>query len=210
MIELFDRALKKLDIELSDEQDTMFDLFESELALFNPVYKLVKYEDEEELVLKHFVDCLAPLKTIKSLLRSGDTIADLGAGAGFPGLVLAIMLPDHQFYLVERMKRRTDFLANVIARTGLKNVTVLPEEAEKLNKKFNFVTCRAFHPLFDILGAVDSILEEGGIFCAYKGQRSYLKSELEMVESLPYSSQIVSVNVPYLDEERCLCIMKRT
>lgn len=209
MIEVFNRAMKRLELTPTETQLKQMDLFISELKIFNPVYKLVKYEDEHELVVRHFLDCLTPLSLIKAELKENDTVADLGSGAGFPGILLAIMLPEHQVYLIERMKRRTDFLTNVIARTGLKNVTIINEDLEKVEQKFNFVTCRAFHPLFDIVTLVEKVLEKDGTFCAYKGQQDYLKSELVVCKELPFNFEIIPIKVPYLDEERCLCMMKR-
>lgn len=207
MVEIFDRAINKLNIELSSEQRKQMDLFFSEIKLFNPVYKLVKADDDYELVLKHFIDCLAAVPYIAKTLKEGDTVADLGSGAGFPGIILAIMFPNHQFYLIERMTRRVDFLKNVVARTGLKNVTIISEDLKMVEKKFNFVTCRAFHPLFDIVALVKNVVAEDGIFCAYKGQVSYVKSELQVCQDSTFETEIIPLKVPYLDEERCLCVL---
>lgn len=208
MIEVFDRAVKKLGLELTQEQNKQMDLFFSELKLFNPVYKLVKAEDDHELVLKHFIDCLAAVPYIQSQLKEKDTVADLGSGAGFPGIILAIMFPTHKFFLIERMSRRVDFLKNVIARTGLKNVSIISEDLKNVDFKFNFVTCRAFHPLFDIVALVKNVMKEGGVFCAYKGQVSYVKSELQVCQDETFSTEIIPLKVPYLDEERCLCVLR--
>ncbi len=208
MIEIFDRAVKRLGLELTQEQLKQMDLYFSEIKLFNPVYKLVKAEDDHELVLKHFVDCLAAVPYIQSQLKEGDTIADLGSGAGFPGIVLAIMFPTHQFFLIERMSRRVDFLKNAVARTGLKNVSIISEDLKNVENKFNVVTCRAFHPLFDIVSLVKNVLAEDGLFCAYKGQVSYVKSELQVCQDGTFSSEIIQLKVPYLDEERCLCALR--
>lgn len=209
MNDLFDRALLKLNLKITEDQKKQFSLFFAEVKLFNPVYKLVKYEDDDELIIKHFMDSLAPYDVFDENFEKGDVVLDLGSGAGFPAIILAIIFPDVEFHLADRMKRRTDFLLNVVQRTGLKNVRIFNIEAEKLDKQYKYVTCRAFHPLFDIMASVDRILTEDGILFAYKAQSRYVEAEIALCRELPFSFELVPVKVPYLDEQRCLCLVKR-
>ena len=102
-----------------------------EIELFNQAYGLVKVKDRDELIVKHILDSLAPLELITQLLKKSTCIslepwqiADVGSGAGFPGIPLAAHLPSAEFTLIERMGRRAGFLRNCIAVLGLSNVQV--------------------------------------------------------------------------------------
>jgi len=207
MIELLKEGIDKLGIKASAEQLNQIESYISEIELFNPVYKLVSYEEEAELVIRHILDCLAGLPIIDKELGKEGRLADLGSGAGLPGILLAIMLPEHQIYLVERMARRVAFLKNVILRCNLKNVTVLSIDVKELKDEFEVVTCRAFHPLYDIAGDVERLLTKGGALCAYKAQRAYVEAELDQVKG--FTSKLIPLKVPFLDEMRIMCVLRR-
>ena len=204
---LLQEGLDKLNIKYTEAQMEKMEKFLDEIRLFNPVYKLVSYEDEDVLIIKHFLDCLAAVDVIKEKLKDG-VLADLGSGGGFPGILLAIMLEDNEVYLIERMKRRVDFLRNVVLACGLKNVHLVQEDIKDINKTFDVVTCRAFHPIYDIIHDVDRLLGDSGLFCAYKGRKSYIAAELENIEN--FTSEIVDIKVPFLDESRSMCILSRS
>lgn len=211
MNDLLSRGFEKLGIVADAEQLKKLDIFLGEIHLFNPVYKLVKAVDDDDLIVRHFLDSAAGVDIIRRCIGDGKTVADLGSGAGFPGIVLAILLPDVHFFLVERMQRRVDFLENVIARCNLSNVTVLPIDTADCKEHFALVTCRAFHPLYDILSEVSGLLDTGGTLCAYKGQRDYLEAEIESLgpEKENWEISIEGMKVPYLDESRLMCVLKK-
>ena len=99
---------------------------------------------------RHVLNCLA----LTSLVPPGATVADLGSGAGLPGLVLAIGRPDLTVTLVEPLQRRTTFLDEVIDELGLEDVRVVRGRAEELHgrERFDVVTARALAPLDRLLG----------------------------------------------------------
>ena len=196
-MDLLLEGAEKLKLDLTSLQRERLERYISEIELFNPIYKLVSYQDRDELIIRHILDSLAGVKVFEAL--EGSSIADLGTGAGFPGVVLAIML-DRPIVLVERMKRRVDFLKNVILRCNLKNVSEVEE-------RFDIVTCRAFHPIFDIIDDVDRILSPNGVFAPYKGKKSYLYSEIENLSNWDVS--ITNLHVPFLDEERIIALMRK-
>ncbi|MBR1918439.1 MAG: 16S rRNA (guanine(527)-N(7))-methyltransferase RsmG [Spirochaetales bacterium] len=205
-MDLLNEGLERLGLEVDESRIGKLNTFKSEIALFNPVYKLVGYEEEADLVIRHFLDCLAGVGTIGRELGSGR-LADLGTGAGFPGIILAVMFPDNEVVLIERMKRRVDFLRNVILRCQLKNVRLIDRDVKAVDEKFDVITCRAFHPIYDIIEDVGRLMAEDGAFCAYKGQRSYVEAELSAVEG--FTSELVDIRVPFLDEPRLICTMRR-
>lgn len=101
-------------------------------------------------------------------------IADVGSGAGFPGIVLAIMRPDLQFDLVETMGRRCEWLEDVVAEMGIANVTVRQCRAEELHGKreYDVVTARAVANMKKLAGYCVPLLKPGGRLLALKGARA--------------------------------------
>lgn len=207
MNKLLEEGIGRLGLEVTGDQLEKMGIFISEIALFNPAYRLVSYEDEDELVIRHFLDCLAGVPVIARNLPEGGTIADLGSGAGFPGVLLAIMFPEHKVYLVERMARRAGFLKNVLLRCNLKSAEVVSLDVKDVSDRFDLVTCRAFHPLPDIISDAGRIMKDDGVLCAYKGRRDYVEAELELISG--YESTLDRVKVPFLDETRFICTLRR-
>ena len=203
-MDLLLEGAEKLKLDLTSLQRERLERYISEIELFNPIYKLVSYQDKDELIIRHILDSLAGVKVFEAL--EGSSIADLGTGAGFPGVVLAIML-DRPIVLVERMKRRVDFLKNVILRCNLKNVRIVSKDVSEVEERFDIVTCRAFHPIFDIIDDVDRILSPNGVFAPYKGKKSYFYSEIENLSNWDVS--ITNLHVPFLDEERIIALMRK-
>ncbi len=116
---------------------------------------------------RHVLNCLA----LTSLVSAGATVADLGSGAGLPGLVLAIGRPDLTVTLVEPLQRRTTFLDEVIAQLGLEGVRVVRGRAEDLHgrERFDVVTARALAPLGRLLGWGMPLVAATGALLAMKG-----------------------------------------
>ncbi|MDR2702536.1 MAG: 16S rRNA (guanine(527)-N(7))-methyltransferase RsmG, partial [Spirochaetaceae bacterium] len=177
-----------------------------EIERFNPAYGLVKTADRDELIVKHILDSLAPLP----YLEHGSFLADVGSGAGFPGIPLAICLPGVQVTLIERMGRRAGFLQSVLAVLGLSNCKV--EETEMENAvpgRFDTVTFRAFHPLTpELLKRLFRLLVSGGRLAAYKGRRDKTEAELAAA-GLSGGFHLIPLSVPFLDEERHLALIPR-
>ncbi len=116
---------------------------------------------------RHVFNCLA----LASLAPAGATVADLGSGAGLPGLVLAIGRPDLALTLVEPLQRRTAFLDEVVDELGLENVRVYRGRAEELHggDRFDVVTARALAPLGRLLGWGMPLVAATGVLLAMKG-----------------------------------------
>jgi 16S rRNA (guanine527-N7)-methyltransferase len=117
---------------------------------------------------RHILNCAV----IHPAIPAGCALADVGSGAGLPGVVLAIARPDLTVTLVEPMKRRTDFLTDVIAQLGLPNVLVRRARAEELADELavDVVTARAVAPLERLARWTLPLLSTGGQLLALKGQ----------------------------------------
>ena len=206
--------------------------FMEEIELFNSAYGLVKVADRRELIVKHILDSLAPLRIIHNLpdkhtqiarVSSGAWhVADVGSGAGLPGIPLAVCMPDWEFTLIERMGRRAGFLRDALAVLGLSNVRVEETEMEKIRLRsgagcFDLVVFRAFRPLEPaILKGLLRLVAPGGTLAAYKGRRESV--EEEMAQVLDHAEkgtgpaigswELLPLEVPFLEEERHLVLIK--
>ncbi|MDR2135345.1 MAG: 16S rRNA (guanine(527)-N(7))-methyltransferase RsmG [Treponema sp.] len=201
-----------------DAVSALLERYIAEIERFNPAYGLVKVKNREELVTRHILDSLAPLGIILSLLEAGGPAAqaaDLGSGAGLPGIPLAIALPEFRFTLIERMGRRAGFLRNTAAVLGLENVAVEEAEMEKAAPgRFTLLCFRAFRPLEPALHkALLRLLAPGGAIAAYKGRLEAIRAELAALGPLnpdraPASWEILPCPTPGLDEERHLLVLR--
>jgi 16S rRNA (guanine527-N7)-methyltransferase len=212
---LLKEGLAKLGLE--DSEGRILPLLEryiKEIELFNPAYGLVKVKDREELIVKHILDSLAPLKIIFDLFqgRASFKVADIGSGAGLPGIPLAVCLPNAAFTLVERMGRRAGFLRDAIAVLGLPNVTVEEAEMEKIaqtgEEGFDLIVFRAFKPLDSaLLKGLFAILKPSGFLAAYKGRRQTIEEEMSGLQNVSW--EVIPLEVPFLAEERHLVLIKQ-
>jgi 16S rRNA (guanine527-N7)-methyltransferase len=183
----------------------------AEIERHNPALSLVGSKDRRELVVRHILDSLSPLGILRGLIREMGgalEIADVGSGAGLPGIPLAITLPDCRFTLMERKTRRAVFLQNTLAVLGLSNAVVEEREMEKAPRfRFDIMVFRAFRPLEPaILKGLFRLLRKGGVLAAYKGRRE--KIAAEMGQAMVGSWESIPCPVPFLEEERHLVIIR--
>jgi 16S rRNA (guanine527-N7)-methyltransferase len=187
----------------------------AEIELFNPAYGLVGTGERGELVVKHILDSLAPLGILRRLLEgraaAGQTpqAADVGSGAGLPGIPLAIVLPRFNFTLIERMGRRAGFLRNTQAALGLANVAVEEAEMEKTAPgRFSLVVFRALKPLEPkLLKRLFRLCAGNGALAAYKGRRDIIEEEMRPLAQFVRTWEVFPCPVPMLDEERHLLLI---
>lgn len=126
----------------------------------------------EQAVFRHVADSLVALELPDA--RTARAIADLGAGAGFPGLPLAIALPEAQVALVESIARKCAFIRSAADAAGVTNVEVVPQRAEAWAAGIgtrDLVTARALAPLAVLAEYAAPLLREGGALVAWKGRR---------------------------------------
>lgn len=109
---------------------------------------------------------------INACIPQGAKVADIGSGAGFPGIVLAITRPDVHVMLIESMERRTTWLTDVVDALQLTNVTVVNDRAENVHARFDVVTARAVAALVKLMPWAMPLVKVGGRFVALKGERA--------------------------------------
>ena len=139
----FEELLTKSSIEVNDEAKGKMLNFLELLYEKNQVMNLTAIRDKEGMLEKHFIDSLLLTKVIKDEEKS---FIDVGTGAGFPGLVLAIFYPEKNFLLVDSVRKKIEFINEVIEKLGLENVKTSFERAEELIKgkreTFDVALCR--------------------------------------------------------------------
>jgi len=141
--------------------------FVASLATIGVERGLIGPREAPKLWERHVLNCLA----LSSVVPPRSSVADLGSGAGLPGLVLAIGRPDLSVTLVEPLLRRTTFLEEQVSALGLENVRVHRGRAEELHGAvtFDVVTARALAPLDRLLGWGMPLVGAGGVLLAMKG-----------------------------------------
>jgi len=143
---------------------------------YNKKFNLTAILEEQAALYKHYVDCLLLLPLLKKEMKNAAPFvaADIGSGAGFPGLVLAIACPQSTWYLLEATHKKCSFLELCGKNLSLDNIHALPQRAEtagqgSLRASFDFTAARAIAPLTVLLEYALPLLKERGLFIAAKG-----------------------------------------
>jgi 16S rRNA (guanine527-N7)-methyltransferase len=218
-----DSAVNNLITPRRDEILSLLTKYIDEIEQYNPTLGLTGTCSREELVVRHILDSLAPLSILLQYLRQYSEqfdarqiqIADVGSGAGLPGIPLAIALHNLRFTLIERMGRRAGFLRNTLAMLNLSNVSMEEAEMEKVKPgRFALVVFRALKPLEPkILKPLLRLCTDGGILAAYKGRSEKIINEMTTLEKLrpELTGRWSSTNcpVPFLNEERHLVVISK-
>lgn len=159
-------------VALHDHQAEQLFAYLDLMLKWNKAYNLTAVTNRREMIPRHLLDSLS----IAPLLQSGESVLDVGTGAGLPGIPLAIALPEVAFTLLDALSKRTRFLLQVIAQLGLTNVQVHHGRVEQvgldaLNRPsgFSVITSRAFTELGNMTGSCEHLLAEKGRFLAMKG-----------------------------------------
>ena len=206
------QGLERLSVRNPGESARLLDHYLDELERWNPRFGFVKAASRQELIVKHVLDSLSAWRQVEEETAAGRVL-DVGSGAGLPGIPLAIALPDLAFCLLERSSKKVSFLRTCKALLGLTRVEVLPgglEDAAAASEPYGVVTFRAVAPL----SRFTDDARQSGLRCraivAYKGRIERASAEIDDVRrSAPsLNANVVPVAVPFLDEERCVVIVR--
>ncbi len=140
---------------------------------------------------------------VAELVSPGQTVGDVGSGAGLPGIPMAIAQPDAEFVLIEPMERRSDWLRQQVEELGLTNVRVLRARAEEVGEAFDVVTARAVKALPQLLQMCVPMTKHGGEIIALKGEKAQLEIDdsKRLMKKLDIESfEIVFTGAHFLDE----------
>lgn len=136
---------------------------------YNKIHKLTGAKTKKE-VLWHIKDSLLPFEPNENIKK----VLDVGSGAGFPGIILAIEYPQIEFFLIEPLQKRVAFLYLVKSTYSLKNVKIIPKRVEDIEPfEVDMITSRAVTKVEDLLKLSKNFLHEGIEILLYKGQNVY-------------------------------------
>lgn len=126
---------------LTDTQKQQYEQLPALYEFWNNQINVISRKDIDQLFERHVLHSLGIAKVMPFL--SGESVLDVGTGGGFPGIPLAIMFPETQFYLVDSIGKKIKVVQGVADALGLKNVRAAHSRAEQINEKFDFVVSRA-------------------------------------------------------------------
>ena len=180
--ETFVNELRKIGININDDQLEQLDKYYHLLKEWNEKINLTRIIEEKDVYLKHFYDSLTLFKVYN--LNQKLSICDIGTGAGFPGLVLKIVFPSLSVTLVDALQKRINFLNIIIEKLSLKDIQTIHIRAEDYAKtnanKFDIVTCRAVSRLSNLVKYCVPLLKKEGIFIPMKAN---CDEEIEEIKS---------------------------
>lgn len=202
---VLEEGLAQLDIPFNVDQLAKLHVFLQELERWNKAYGFVKAAGQQ-LIIRHVLDSLSAWRKISALTRRAQVV-DVGSGAGFPGIPLAVFLADSRFTLLEPSAKKAAFLRNVAILAHLDNVEVEEIRLEDVERRFDLVVFRAFTPLHREIDALRRILKSNGVIIAYKGKRTRILEEIDEAGISLEQVLIEAVEVPFLSEERHLVIL---
>ena len=158
-------------LSLDDNQIKQLDLFYEMLVEKNKVMNLTAITEFDEVIVKHFADSLSIGKVMPNGIQS---VCDLGTGAGFPGIPMAIAYPDIQFTLIDSLNKRIKFLQEVVDALGLNNVTLIHARAEEAGRnklyreQFDLVVSRAVANISTLSEYCLPLVKLKGYFISFK------------------------------------------
>jgi len=197
---------------LRDEQVKCFTAYLKELNQWRRRINLNSRKDEQEIIVKDFLDSL----TIVKYLPLNSSVMDLGSGAGFPGIPVKIVRPDLTLLLLEATRKKVFFLKDVKRVLGLSGIEIRwsgeGRGVEDLSGVFDFVASRAFGFLLKFAAEGIVFLKRGGILLAMKGKkgREELEESLSSLEKMGLKLFFrEEIRLPYLHHERILIGLKK-
>lgn len=197
---------------LTNEQINQFQKYSELLLEWNEKFNLTAITNPEEIEIKHFIDSIYPTKFIN---LSNKSLLDVGSGAGFPGIPLAICNKDLRVTLVESSNKKCTFLREVIKQLDLQNVDVICGRSEELNDKqeaYDYVTARAVKQLNILLEICSHLLKICGDFIAYKGSdaQSEIAESKRAISKLELSVEnVYSYALPGNGDPRNVVVLKK-
>lgn len=207
--------LNKWNVNISDEQLDLFDRYYELLISWNEKINLTTIVEERDVLYKHFLDSLSPMKYMSLVDKK---VLDVGTGAGFPGIPLAIMNPTADIVLLDSLNKRIIYLEEVVNSLGLKNVKCYHGRAEEYGFKkdfregFDVVVSRAVANLSSLSEYCIPFVKKRGQFISYKSDQANdeIESAAKAITILGgKKSKVLSYDLNYDNTVRRLVVIDK-
>ena len=198
------QGLQALGLQVPAERQGLFERHLELLAKWNRVHNLTAVRDAEQMVVLHVLDSLS----LVPHLGNARSVVDVGTGAGFPGVPIAIARPDIEVTLVDSSHKKCAFLEQARTELGLANIRVVCERVEHWQppQAFDVVVSRAFAELSDFVSQAGHLARPGGRLLAMKGVHPF--DEISRVPATHRVSEVVELKVPSLEARRHLVCLE--
>lgn len=199
-----DALLKQTTLSINENQREQLVKLVLLLNKWNKAYNLTSVRDPLEMLVKHILDSI-----VVSPYLQGNLFIDVGTGPGLPGLPLAIINPNKEFFLLDSLGKRISFIRNAIRELGITNVTPVLSRVEEYYPEvlFDGVLSRAFASLKDMTDWCKHLINENGFFYALKGQ--YNEEEIKILSDDFIIKNVIHLTVPELVGERHLILLDK-
>lgn len=200
LMQLLHDGLNDINLHFDRQTESTLIRFIELIEQWNRVFNLTAIRDLPSMISRHLLDSLTVLPYI-----TGDTVLDVGTGAGLPGMPLAIVAPQKHFLLIDSNQKKTRFLQQACHEMNIHNVSVITKRIEDYQPKklIGTVISRAFSTLQELLSVTRQLLTPGTQILAMKGV--YPLTELTSLQKMTRDFALVDtclLKVPYLDAER--------
>ena len=207
--DLLESGLTQMGLTLAPAAQTSLLQYVALLDKWNKVYNLTAVREPARMVGLHILDSLSVLPQVREALN----VLDVGSGGGLPGIPLAIALArssSARITMLDTIAKKTTFVRQAISELGLTNADVVTERVEQYQptQKFDVVISRAFAELKDFVDSAGHLCTEGGRMLAMKGVHPF-----DEIARLPASyavEEVILLNVPQVDAQRHLVVLKKT
>ena len=199
---LLAEGISALGMRPSRQQLSAFMSYLSELKKWNRAHSLTSLKTDREIVVSHFLDSLLFLKVLPD---SAASVADVGSGAGFPGIPMKIMRPSLKMVLIEPTKKKAVFLRHICHLLGLQEIEIIDKRLEEVkNIRADAAVTRALFRAAEFAEKAKHILEPAGLLILSKGPSA--KTELEEMELSEID--VREIDLPYAGMKRALIILR--
>ncbi|MFT8872796.1 MAG: 16S rRNA (guanine(527)-N(7))-methyltransferase RsmG [Sporolactobacillus sp.] len=215
-MESFSGQLQQHGLLLTEVQNRQFEQYFTFLIEANKKMNLTAIKEREAVFMKHFYDSLTP--SFYADFSGGQSLCDVGSGAGFPGIPLKIVFPNLKLTIVDSLRKRIDFLQELTERLALQDVSLYHDRAEtfakrdEMREQFQWVTARAVAPLPVLSEYCLPLVRIGGTFVAMKGrpdEAEFDRGRAAIAQLGGKLSQTITFDLPELSGERTLLFVEK-
>jgi len=200
--DLLVEGLHRMSLNLSDQMIDQLMAYLNLIEKWNRVYNLTAIRERDEMIKLHFLDSLSILNHVEM-----EHVLDVGSGAGFPGIVLAITKPELKVTVMDSVNKKTTFMQQVKSELSLTNLNVVNARVEDYQPTilFDGVITRAFSSIQNMLLMTQHTIQKNGAWLAMKSKD--VKEELKALDENQYT--LIPLEVPFINAERYLVKLKK-